>query len=256
MATADGGSAAPDAASSGGKAAVKVAFCPDPKTLGTKFTATYEKSPPQNFASLNAGDMKLFVGGSTMNGQFAKDLYNLGWQYPDKYQELHTRLLRSGKPGQLVKASSQVLAGDPNVCSAYVRVIAPEQRVGVAFVDIFKEEVRPHESKKNVAMIYTVGPQRRDCSSDGDFLSAVRAMAENVSAACCEYNAMKGKEEPSLEVVRISLVSGGAFAGKVPKAEVARAICQGIVDGNDPTIAPTFEFAFDGDVFRGAWQDI
>merc|ERR1712228_112399 len=93
-----------------------------------------------------------------------------------------------------------------------------------------------HGHVKNVAMVYTVGPQRRDCSSDIDFLERVRAMAGNVATACAEYNALG--TPPQLEVLRVCLVSGGAFAGGVPKQHVARAICKGIRDVSDHNSAP------------------
>eukprot|EP00913_Durusdinium_trenchii_P022692 g21311.t1 len=55
----------------------KVSFCPDPKTLGVKFTAIYEKTPEDSkaFASVNAGNgKKLKVGGGTINLQFAQEM--------------------------------------------------------------------------------------------------------------------------------------------------------------------------------------
>lgn len=232
--------------------AVQVAFCPDPRTLGAKFTATYDKAPALNFASLNAGDIRLMVGGATMNGQFGRDLYDHGWQEPKKYEQLHNRLLKVAKPGELVRATRAELSGDPNVTDAYIRAgQGRDGKTGVAIIDIFRPDVRPH-SQKNVGMVYTVGPQREECGSDDEFIAAVRDMAHNVAAACRDYNALKA--DPRLEMLRVCLVSGGAFAGSVPKAEVANAICVGLVEGCEPGLSPVYEFAFDGDVFKTTWD--
>lgn len=238
--------------SAGGKLdAVRVKFCPDPRTVGAKFTATYDASPTCNFASLNPGDANFKVGGGTLNGQFANDLWNKAWQDTDKYKGLHDRLFKAARPGELTAASPAVLAGDPNVTAAFVRPLKQGGRVGAVFIDIFKEDLRPLHAK-NVAMVYAVGCQRKDCSSDEMFLESLRAIAANISAACSEYNALK--VAPALETVRICLISGGAFAGRVPKASVADIICLGLGDGNVEGLSPVFEFAFDGDEFQAAWN--
>eukprot|EP00928_Gymnodinium_smaydae_P037958 TRINITY_DN26288_c0_g1_i1.p1 TRINITY_DN26288_c0_g1~~TRINITY_DN26288_c0_g1_i1.p1 ORF type:complete len:329 (+),score=87.96 TRINITY_DN26288_c0_g1_i1:249-1235(+) len=233
-------------------ARLEVSFCPDPRSVGAKFTGTYEKAPRLNFASLNAGDMKLMVGGATMNGQFAKDLETLAGQQPRAYQVLHSEAFRAATAAQqLLSASPAALRADPNLEACYLRLSRQDQKVGVAFVDIFKEDRRPHD-KKNVAMVYTVGPQRRDCPSDAAFLAEVRLLASNVAAACSEYNA--AGSEPRLEQLRVCLVSGGAFAGGVPKLQIATALCSGLAEGALEKHAPAFEFAFDGDVFKTAWD--
>merc|ERR1719487_452154 len=83
-----------------------VSFCPDPKTIGAKFTSTYDKDPVANFASVNPGDQGFRVGGATLNGQFAKDLYDLGWQETDKYGPFHNKLFAATEVGKLVGASA------------------------------------------------------------------------------------------------------------------------------------------------------
>lgn len=231
---------------------LRVAFCPDPATSGGRFTSTFEESPSSTFASLNAGDEGFMVGGATMNLQFAKDLQTFGGQQPKAYRGLHTRLFADAVEGRLVTASDAVLEEDPNLCAAYVRVIQSGKKVGVVFIDVFKDLCRPHHTK-NVAMVYTVGPQRSYFPSDEAFLAEVQAMAANVSATCCEYNA--SAPDP-LETLRVCLVSGGAFAGGVNKADVACAIYLGLAEGLCDERHPQFEFSYDGDVFRSVWGDI
>jgi len=245
----------PDSATLSKLQSMQVSFCPDPRTKGERFTSTYEKEPCSNFASLNAGHTKFYVGGGTMNKQFAKDLETYGSQDPTHYQNLHNRMFTLAKDsaGQLLSATDKELHGDPNIEAAFVRLAENGSRVGVAFVDVFKEAARPHHAH-NVAMVYTVGPQRRECPSDESFLDQVQAMAANVSAACCEYNVLGSG--PCLEMLRVCLVSGGDFAGGVPKADVAAAICVGLAKGLDGDKPPVFEFAYDGDVFKTVFEHL
>merc|ERR1712032_95245 len=93
-------------------------------TQGERFTSTYDKEPCTNFASLNAGDTKFFVGGGTMNKQFAKDLESYGSQDPTQYQSLHGRLFNVAKDsaGQLLAGTESELRKDPNVEAAFVRL--------------------------------------------------------------------------------------------------------------------------------------
>eukprot|EP00930_Biecheleria_cincta_P042904 TRINITY_DN2951_c0_g1_i1.p1 TRINITY_DN2951_c0_g1~~TRINITY_DN2951_c0_g1_i1.p1 ORF type:complete len:526 (+),score=88.94 TRINITY_DN2951_c0_g1_i1:56-1633(+) len=233
-----------------------VRFCPDPKTTSSKFTATYEAAPEHYFGSVNAGDEKLYVGGSTINKQFANDLWYTAWQYTDKYEPLHKELMKSGKACQLVTAPQHALDADPRipVRAAYVRMLKAGQPTGAVFIDVFKQDLCPHKHAKNTMMVYTVGPRRQDCGSDAEFKSQVTAMARNLSAACMEYNDLG--VEPPLEVLRVCLVSGGAFAGGVPKLDVAKAICQGLAEGHVEGSSLVFEFSFDEDAFRCAWEEL
>ncbi len=47
---------------------VNPTFCPDPKTIGAEFTATYEADAKENFAAVNAGDYSFNVRGGALNG--------------------------------------------------------------------------------------------------------------------------------------------------------------------------------------------
>ena len=132
-------------------AEARVSFCPDPKTVGGKFTATFEKSPERTFASVNAGDEDFRVGGATLNGQFAKDLYDIGWQDTRKYAAFHNKLFSSAATGRLVAAKGPVVALNPNIVAGFVRRAA--EKVGVAFIDVFKNKLRPWHAN-NVAMVY------------------------------------------------------------------------------------------------------
>ena len=132
--------------------AIRVSFCPDPKTVCGYFTATFEKSPKRAFASVNPGDDAFRVGGATLNGQFAEDLWNMGWQDACMYAAFHNELFSSAATGRLVAAEGPVLALNPNIVAGFVRRAA--EKVGVAFIDVFKPELRPYGHANNVAMVY------------------------------------------------------------------------------------------------------
>uniref|UniRef100_A0A7S0FLL1 Uncharacterized protein n=1 Tax=Pyrodinium bahamense TaxID=73915 RepID=A0A7S0FLL1_9DINO len=232
----------------------RASFCPDPKTIGQKFTLTYDKEPIGNFASVNPGDQGLRVGGGTLNGQFQKDLYNFGWQETEKYGPYHNRLFGGVEPLQFARASKELLSLNPNLMAGFVFKASDGGKVGTVFVDVFRNEVRVHGNSLNMAMVYTVGPKRQDCPSDQAFLAQVEATAHNVGLACTEYNALAGAEGfPQIEVLRFPLVSGGAFAGRCPKDAVAAALLRGLIAGCGAD-SPEMNFAFDGDIFRQTWE--
>jgi len=224
-------------------------FCPNPGA--GRFTTLYDPGQQRSFASLNAGDGALFVGGAALNYQFARDLAGAG-QAPEKYQDLHARLFGAARNGLLFHAPAEML--DPNVAAALVLKPANGSKVGVVFIDVFRPEKRPHGCAQNMAMLYTVGPQRRNCDNSAAFLEELRKLAQNVAEACGQYNASAAPQK--IEKVRVGLVSGGAFAGDVPKKHVAIALCQGLNAGasEQRELNPIFEFSYDEDAFRQAWK--
>ncbi|CAK9036845.1 unnamed protein product [Durusdinium trenchii] len=252
----------------------KVSFCPDPKTLGVKFTAIYEKTPEDSkaFASVNAGNgKKLKVGGGTINLQFAQELQAAAGHDPYAYSPAHEGLLRaatkSGLRAGLIPAGPGVelpawLEGaflylGPTNTEAE-EVAADPGRAGLVILDMFEKNSRPYHAQ-NVAMVYTVGPSRSDEADDDTFLSKVRQVGRNVVMACHDYNAQLPPGASSIDKMRLCLVSGGKFAGRVPKEEVARQLVLGVLDAqladsSSPEALPEVQFAYDTDVFRQVWE--
>ncbi|CAK9051146.1 Dual specificity protein phosphatase 19 [Durusdinium trenchii] len=120
---------------------------------------------------------------------------------------------------------------------------------------MFEKNSRPYHAQ-NVAMVYTVGPSRSDEADDDTFLSKVRQVGRNVVMACHDYNAQLPPGASSIDKMRLCLVSGGKFAGRVPKEEVARQLVLGVLDAqladsSSPEALPEVQFAYDTDVFRG-----
>mmetsp|Transcript_118630 Transcript_118630/g.369576 ORF Transcript_118630/g.369576 Transcript_118630/m.369576 type:complete len:367 (-) Transcript_118630:54-1154(-) len=243
-------------AGAGGTERLRVSFCLDPKTIGQKFTLTYDEDPAANFASVNPGDQGLRVGGATLNGQFQKDLYNFGWQETEKYGPYHNKLFAVAPAQKFTRAPPDILSINPNLMAGFVLKASDGGKVGTAFIDIFRNEVRVHKNQRNLAMVYTVGPRRQDCPSDQAFLALAEAAARGVCLACTEYNSLAEVEGlPRIEVLRVPLVSGGAFAGRCPKDAVAAALLRGLLAGHGAD-TPQMNFAFDGDIFQLAWKGI
>lgn len=238
---------------------VEFLFCPD---LGRgHFTGTYEAAPLQRFGSVNAGSGRsLRVGGSGLNGQFERDLANAG-QPIAPFQRVHQQLSRlaARSPGHLVEVPAPALSQVHRGLDGAFAMVSAEGGDFVA-IDVFREDVRPlHPS--NVAMLYCVGPDRRDFQEDAPFLAKLSQVARGLARTCYAYNQHVQSEGalPSLQRVRVGLVSGGKFAGKVTKAEVAWAFLEGLIRGI--TSAGewgdfSFEFAFDEGVFERAWSEM
>ncbi|CAE7948521.1 DUSP19 [Symbiodinium sp. KB8] len=257
-------------------AQAKVCFCPDPKTSGASFTPIFESSSNgKNFASVNAGNpKKLKVGGGTINGQFAQELHRVAGHDPDSYSPAHEALLRvavqagTARHGLVQAPASLRLPPCLEAAFIYLGRTLPEAeqiagdsgRGGLVILDIFETKSRPYHDQ-NVAMVYTVGPQRGFEPDDATFLSKVRLVGRNVAAACHDYNMQRSSQAPAIDQVRLCLVSGGKFAERVPKEHVARQLVLGVLDVQlaewiRPEAMPEIEFAYDGDVFRKEWDAV
>ncbi|CAE7738324.1 DSPTP1B [Symbiodinium necroappetens] len=245
-------------------------------TSGASFTPIFESSSNgKNFASVNAGNpKKLKVGGGTINGQFAQELHRVAGHDPDSYSPAHEALLRvavqagTARHGLVQAPASLRLPPCLEAAFIYLGRTLPEAeqiagdsgRGGLVILDIFETKSRPYHDQ-NVAMVYTVGPQRGFEPDDATFLSKVRLVGRNVAAACHDYNMQRSSQAPAIDQVRLCLVSGGKFAERVPKEHVARQLVLGVMDVQlaewiRPEAMPEIEFAYDGDVFRKEWDAV
>lgn len=250
------------------KRKIFLVFCPDPGP--GKFTATFEAAPPmENFASVNAGSGRsLKVGGSGLNGQFEKDLASAG-QPVERYQRLHQSLMTAAcaAPGRLVGLPSEALRSVGGAVAACFGRVASSDGRGFVAIDVFARESRPL-NVENIAMVYCVGPDRRELRGDAEFLEHLAELGEGLAQVCCGYNSRLANVSelshlPALWRVRVGLVSGGKYAGRVPKEKVARALLEGLsrgVSGFESEADQTggdemeFEMAFDKGVFEDAWK--
>lgn len=245
-------------------------LCPDPGKGG--FTATYESSPPveQGFASVNAGSGRdLRLGGSGLNGQFARDLARAGMR-TDAFRRTHQALMSAGcrDPGRLVRVDG----GSAGLAAVYGRVASTDGS-GFVAIDIFPEGSRPLHPA-NVAMVYCVGPDRRELVSDEAFLASIHRLGESLALACGEYNITSTALDLTLlRRVRVALVSGGKYSGSVPPDMVACWLLRGLAVGASAastgaahapeaaaasvTIpAPVYELAFADGCFQRALQGL
>ncbi|CAE7040407.1 DUSP19 [Symbiodinium sp. CCMP2592] len=177
-------------------------------TSGASFTPIFESSSGgKNFASVNAGNpKKLKVGGGTINGQFAQELRRVAGHDPDSYSPAHEALLRvaaqagTARHGLVQAPASLRLPPCLEAAFIYLGRTPPEAeqvagdsgRGGLVILDIFETKSRPYHDQ-NVAMVYTVGPQRGFEPDDATFLSKVRLVGRNVAAACHDYNMQRSR---------------------------------------------------------------
>lgn len=193
-------------------AKLRVEFCPDPGR--GRFTATFDAEPPPDccraaaraaagasegqlgyFGSVNAGGGRfLRVGGTGLNGQFERDLVAAGHRTAD-FQRVHQELMRlaRNKPGVLVAVPPAVLGASSGLAAAFARCGPAGDGGGFVAVDVLREGQRPlHEG--NAAMVYCVGPDRRECGAgpagDATFLAALHEVGVGLAQACLGYNAV------------------------------------------------------------------
>mmetsp|Transcript_6869 Transcript_6869/g.9810 ORF Transcript_6869/g.9810 Transcript_6869/m.9810 type:complete len:367 (+) Transcript_6869:63-1163(+) len=228
-------------------------LCPNPGR--GSFTATYDQDPPSaGFASVNAGNGRsLRVGGSGLNGQFRNDLKECGLPV-DAFENLHQELMRAAcqQPGVIVEASSGACrrAG----CEVSIARVGHRDGAGFVAVDIFEESRRP-ASPLNIGMVYCVGPDRREFRDDDSFLACLDDIGYGIVDVCAHYSSTAPSTH--LQRVRVALVSGGKYAGKVRTDRVAENLLKGIMRG----ILESRQLQAASDAVRGplqfelAWAD-
>lgn len=235
-------------------------------------TPCYGAEAKEGFASVNAGDHQLYVGGKGINKAFADILKSAGQQI-EKYECLHenllTRALQENKDNRDSEIRS-ILMDDPTdshpdiriaLCrtSPDLRKIDPSGRTGSVYISAFKDKF-PHHSPSNMAMVYVVGPKGSEFNSKEEFLDAVHATAVNLMTALCDFNGFVRREEQKtyakISVCRVCLFSGGVYRhNEATKADVAEAILSGLNEAYRHGPAPRLNFTHDEDVFRKVWTE-
>ena len=271
------------------KARIKVKEAEGPKVRFDqpgpgKFSVVYLEQPDANFASLNAGDYDLYVGGGAINKAFCVALEACGQKPNGKFQELHKALLKKAgaSPGELQWVGSEdVDAWALEDCIGCCGLLPAANRfqqlspVGLVSITVFPEGRRPMKSDRNVAMMYAVGPNCGDTLKEGrrdvddmtkaQFLEVLKEVGAAMASAIRQYNeaavagptlaAPAGVMLPRIDVLRVCLLSGGVYKHTdASKVEVASALIQGLVACGAGPAMPLLDFAFDEDCFQKAWK--
>eukprot|EP01053_Blabericola_migrator_P007706 Blabericola_migrator_1__7705@NODE_3931_length_1420_cov_121_954915_g2432_i0_p1_GENE_NODE_3931_length_1420_cov_121_954915_g2432_i0NODE_3931_length_1420_cov_121_954915_g2432_i0_p1_ORF_typecomplete_len228_score45_68NMT/PF01233_19/0_11_NODE_3931_length_1420_cov_121_954915_g2432_i0158841 len=209
------------------------------------YTPVWDANPPGRFASVNAGDPGLYVGGGGVNLAFARSFGNSTF-----FEALHGKAVEAaGTDGKLHKVEiPQELKS--KVLHCFVKAVPSLGSVtGICIIDVLAPGLRPL-SDKNVAMVYVVGPRGKTFKAN-EFLHAVEVTAANMMQAVNEYNNLV--PDLSIQFMRVCLVSGGIFKHKdVTKEEVAGAIIKGLSDNYTEGVSCKIDFAYDQDAFRRA----
>eukprot|EP01047_Picozoa_sp_COSAG01_P062379 COSAG01_NODE_7924_length_2990_cov_3.113110_1_plen_383_part_00 len=146
----------------------------DPRPRDGGFSPVYLRDPSDgkaagpNTAAVNAGDYRLYVGGKAINGAFSASLSAVGHRCAGRYEPLHTELLAAAMrcPGRLCWLDPDPGGSEEGSCPllGFCGMVSPEAvqagllPVGLVSIAIFREGRRPCGSTRNVAMVYTVGP--------------------------------------------------------------------------------------------------
>lgn len=250
-----------------------VFFCDDPAKVNNLFTQCYEPDSLEGFASVNAGDSELYVGGAGINKAFADILKDAG-QNIELYTVLHERLLKraleENKDGSENETRFIIMDDLTNthpdvevaLCRPCMELSRIDQsgRTGCVFISTFKDKY-PCNSSSNVALVYVVGPKGSDFVNKEDFIFAVQATAGNLMTALCDFNGFvrrQGKNMyPRINLCRICLFSGGKYIHRdASKMEVAQAILSGLNEAYRHGPAPRLNFTYDEDVFKKTWAEV
>lgn len=183
-------------------------------------------------ASVNAGDVNLYVGGGGINRQFGNELEKSGHKI-GKYEELHKGLLQSYNPGKAVTIE-HVADGDyPEIQSSTLfrsTHSALKSPYGTVILHVFRKGHYPHDNPDNKAMIYIVPPDGRKGASENEFKQAVTETAANIINAVNAYNTeAKKKGLKTIETVRVCGFSSDSYRHpKVAASEVGQCIDNGV----------------------------
>jgi hypothetical protein len=213
-----------------------------------KFTNIYDISQNKRFGSVNAGDNDLYVGGSNINYQFSQTIYK-----PFKYKDIHTNILNKKGITKIDYDKTDDLNFEKYNDSLKYTYFKKKQGInGTVFLHIFKGYF-PNLDKNNISMIYVVPPKGDLYESVKKFLEDIKITAKNIGSLVTLYN--NQNKDDSLEVVRVCLFSGGLYKHEdATKRDVARNIIEGLLESTKVFV--TYEFAYDNDEFRKAYNNI
>jgi len=191
------------------------------------------------------------------------------------YESLHKLMLKQAlrRPGKLVSAEAgseaHDLAKQLGLIGAFAMVPGGGRASGptaAAFIDVFSKDQRP-QSRKNVAMLYVVGPKGGDAGGHGPsirtvpaFLASVSLTASNSLRAVAKYNSdFAGDDLPTIDTVQWCLVSGGIYRPTgTTKKDVAVATVKGMQKAmkSGGSVVPKVRFSYDDGAFEAAVKSL
>ncbi len=187
-----------------------------------------------NIGSVNAGTGALYLGGGTINLQFAATL--IGGRTPDNnpFRDYHRQILtlRPNTHGYIVP---DLTTGQGIQGLRYTLCSPSGHEFGTVFVHVFDDNHCPNANGQNRAMVYIVPPDGRSprYRDNQAFLDDVSETAARLIETVQAYNMMAGQRGlPKLDIIRTCRFSSGNFARKgTTGADVAKAIETGFTLG-------------------------
>jgi len=197
----------------------------------------------------------------------------------EKFQKFHKDLWEKAKTsfGRVVPAEPEALKEVGLAYSSCRSIVEnADKPTGCCFLSVFPKDKRPCGNEHNVCMVYVVGPKGDNGMSKKEFLSQVRDCGKNIVVSVNQYNlrrqsnnsdkdsSKEGKKEDAsffvrIDLVRVCLVSGGVYKHKnATKKEIATCLMEGLFLNPSAQYvhSPVFEFAYDDDVFKKAYEEM
>jgi hypothetical protein len=218
-------------------------FCSKPN----KYTSIYDKDQKKIFASVNAGDYRLYVGGYNINGEFKRILSE--FQNVDEYLDLHVYIKNNYDLGQIVCVNK-------NDVDDYPYFIKNTYAYKNIFIHEFNDDYCIY-NKNNKYMIYIIPPYGKNPKYNTlkMFYDDIYLTSNNMMKL---INTINNNNNNNIEIVRVCLFSGKSYLKKNgDKLDVAKSIIMGIYDETKKyEYNPIIEFAYDDDVFKFAYNKL
>lgn len=242
---------------------IQITFAQNP---GEKFTPIYEEQEDLRTVSVNAGDIRLYVGGGGINRAFNSVLIN-SKQNTYTYSQVHRigydKLLEHFSNNR-IDYPSNILNVDISNQRSYLKELYvskhenfyKKDEQGLVFLDFFARKF-PYNDPNNFGMVYLVGPNGVEYQSKTKFLKDVRMTANTLASMIASYN--ENNPENTIQQLRLCLYSGLRYKHRrCSKKEVAKNIILGLCDIEKFTQLNDFKivFAYDDDVFRKVYEEL
>lgn len=208
----------------------------------TIFSDIYNNNPKQNFASVNAGDHQLYVGGGQINAEFAKMINNsrvyskcneyIKQKYQNENKNDTSELKLVEYDAEIKKEIIDMIEHTyyMNLNTEYTDINKEYERNGGAYfgIAIYKFKTKfPCGNLKNKWMIYINSPDYNKFSNNvEDFYDQYINYTKLLGKAITDYNT---KVDEKIEIIRLCFYSSENYRGTADIYRLANNLYENIV---------------------------